>query len=94
MAVIAKKILVAYDDEGIRGIILILKSDGYTVTGLDNGHKVLQTIQDDRPDVLLLDVCLGDMDGRNICKALKLVSSDPGDSRDYRFGHPRMAYQA
>lgn len=50
---------------------MILEGEGYAVSGLDNGHEVLKTIQEDRPDVLLLDVMLGDMDGRDICKEIK-----------------------
>lgn len=67
-----KKILVVDDDEDIREIImLILEGEGYAVSGLDNGQSVLNTVHELKPDVLLLDVQLGDSDGRDICKALK-----------------------
>ncbi|MEO3407599.1 response regulator [Mucilaginibacter sp. CAU 1740] len=72
MAVGSKKILVVDDDEDIREVMtMILETDGYTVFALDNGHEVLKAIQDNRPDVLLSDVRLGDMDGRDICRELK-----------------------
>jgi DNA-binding response OmpR family regulator len=68
-----KKILVVDDDADIREIIsFILTSEGYEVIGLDNGHQVLETAQHSLPDVILLDVMLGDMDGRDICQELKL----------------------
>lgn len=67
-----KKILVVDDDHDIRDVMMmILELEGYAVTGLDNGHAVLETIQQTRPDIVLLDVQLGDMDGRDICKKLK-----------------------
>jgi CheY-like chemotaxis protein len=67
-----KKVLVVDDDKDIRELIhLILEMEGYAVTELDNGHGVLEVIQALRPDVVLLDVMLGDMDGRDICKYLK-----------------------
>jgi DNA-binding response OmpR family regulator len=71
-----KKVLVVDDDKDIRELMhLILEMEGYAVTELDNGHDVFDAIQVLRPDVVLLDVMLGDTDGRDICKLLK---SDPG----------------
>jgi DNA-binding response OmpR family regulator len=71
-----KKVLVVDDDRDIRELMhLILEMEGYAVTELDNGHDVLDAIQILRPDVVLLDVMLGDVDGRDICKLLK---NDPG----------------
>ena len=68
----SKKILVVDDDQDIREIIMyILESEGYQVSGLDNGSGVLETVSQIRPDVLLLDVQLGDSDGRDICRELK-----------------------
>lgn len=72
MDVTKKKILVVDDDDDIRSVIsLILREEGYAVSELNNGQAVVKTIQQARPDVLLLDVMLGDMDGRDICKELK-----------------------
>jgi DNA-binding response OmpR family regulator len=70
--VAAKKILVVDDDKDIREIIMyILESEGFNVSGLDNGSAVLHTVHELRPDMVLLDVQLGDMDGRDICRELK-----------------------
>ncbi|UOE47414.1 response regulator transcription factor [Mucilaginibacter sp. SMC90] len=67
-----KKILVVDDDADIRNVInFILTSEGYQVKELADGHDVDFTIADSRPDVILLDVMLGDMDGRDICRMLK-----------------------
>ncbi|WP_179415417.1 response regulator transcription factor [Mucilaginibacter sp. E4BP6] len=72
----SKKILVVDDDQDIREIIMyILESEGYQVSGLDNGSGVLQTVAQIRPDILLLDVQLGDRDGRDICRELKEQST-------------------
>ena len=72
----SKKILVVDDDQDIREIIMyILESEGYQVSGLDNGSGVLNTVAKIRPDVLLLDVQLGDSDGRDICRELKEQST-------------------
>lgn len=75
----AKRILVVDDDDGIREVInLILEMEGYEVTELDNGHEVTSEALRLQPDVILLDVMLGDMDGRDICKHLK----DSAGTRD------------
>lgn len=67
-----RKALVVEDDADIREIIMmVLDMEGYRVTGLDNGHQVVQLVQQERPDIVLLDVMLGDTDGREICRALK-----------------------
>jgi DNA-binding response OmpR family regulator len=38
---------------------------------LDTGLEVLQTIQNYHPDLVLMDVMLGGMDGRIICSNIK-----------------------
>jgi DNA-binding response OmpR family regulator len=67
-----ERILVIDDDSDIRDIIrLILELEGFKVDELDNGHFVDETILSFKPQLILLDVMLGDMDGRDICKNLK-----------------------
>lgn len=67
-----KKVLVVDDDADIREIIsTILDMEGFKVAELDNGMGVLSEVKRNRPDVILLDVMLGDADGRDICKLLK-----------------------
>ncbi len=68
----SKRILVVDDDQDIREIIMyILESEGYHVSGLDNGRSVVDTVHQLKPDIVLLDVQLGDRDGRDICRELK-----------------------
>ncbi|MDN3551572.1 response regulator [Mucilaginibacter aquaedulcis] len=64
------------DDDDIRNMIyLILEGEGYEVSELADGHSVNSTVDDFHPDVILLDVMLGDMDGRDICRELKLAAA-------------------
>ncbi|MBL4675646.1 MAG: response regulator [Mucilaginibacter sp.] len=71
----SKKILVVDDDDDIRMIIsLILQEEGYAVIELNNGRHVVDTVRAVHPDLILLDVMLGDADGRDICKDLKNVA--------------------
>jgi DNA-binding response OmpR family regulator len=66
-----KRILIADDDPGIVDAIeMILDFHGYQVSSTYNGTDVL-TIQENYPDVLLLDIWMSGCDGRDICKELK-----------------------
>ena len=68
----SKKILAVDDDTEIVEIIkIILEDEGYEVSTLTNGRNVLNVISSFRPDLILLDVMLGGMDGREICKSIK-----------------------
>lgn len=71
-----KRILVVDDDQDIRDIIVfMLQEEGYEVMELDAGRQVVETVERTHPDLLLLDVMLGDSDGRDICGILKHKSA-------------------
>ena len=53
----------------------ILNSKGYDVKALYTGNEVFNTIKIDHPDLVILDLGLPDLDGRDICKLLKLNNS-------------------
>lgn len=68
----SKKILAVDDDREIVEVIkIILEDEGYEVSTLTNGKNVLSVITSLRPDLILLDVMLGGMDGREICRTIK-----------------------
>ena len=64
--------MVVDDDTDSREMIItVLEMEGYTVTGLDNGRQVMENIRKDPPDIILLDVMLGDTNGFEICSSIK-----------------------
>ena len=66
-----KKILVVDDDEGILEVVqIVLEGEGYRVQTSLNG-ECLWNLENDMPDLVLLDVLLSGEDGRMICKRLK-----------------------
>jgi DNA-binding response OmpR family regulator len=68
----AKKVLVVDDDNDILDVIrIILEDEGYEVSTLDNAKNVLDELTGNVPDLILLDVMLGGIDGRDVCKSLK-----------------------
>ena len=67
-----KKILVVDDDdEVLETIQLILEIGGYDVEPLNDAEQIFERIEEFEPDLILLDVVLGKIDGRVICSQIK-----------------------
>jgi len=68
-----KSILYAEDEGDIREIAQIALEDigGFSVTYCTNGKAVLEAAKDLKPDLLLLDVMMPDMDGPTTLKELR-----------------------
>ena len=66
------RILVVDDSDEIRAVFLaILESAGYQVLTAKTGEECLQLIDQELPNLILLDVVLPDISGTEICKQLK-----------------------
>lgn len=69
-----KKIMIADDDPGILDAVgMMLEFEGYNVTSTLNGAKVLE-LENNFPDLFLLDIWMSGQDGRDICRELKKKS--------------------
>lgn len=67
-----RKILIVDDDLDILEVIgLILESEGYEVELMSSGQEIFEHISQFNPDLIILDVMLGNMDGREICNNIK-----------------------
>ena len=66
-----KKILVADDDPAIlHSIKMLLTDEGYEVETVV-GDKAAEEVQRYAPDLILLDIWMSGINGRDICKLLK-----------------------
>jgi CheY-like chemotaxis protein len=66
------KVLLAEDEPDVQLIArLSLKKAGFTVVTVGSGVEVLDRVAEERPDVILLDWMMPDMDGYETCKRLK-----------------------
>ncbi len=66
-----KRILIADDDQSILEVMqLILEDEGYEVATSVDGEDIYK-MKGDFPDVLLLDIRMSGIDGRDICKYVK-----------------------
>ena len=65
-------VLVCDDDlDTLKLAAMILKRAGHTVTPVDRGVDVLTEVARNRPDVILLDIMLPDMDGFSVAQKLR-----------------------
>ena len=67
-----KKILVVEDDPAtLRLVDYSLRHNGYQVFTASNGLEGLRKVQDEKPDLVILDVMLPGIDGFEICHRLR-----------------------
>ena len=67
-----QRILAVDDDQDILEVLqYILEDSGYEVETLSDGHFLFDKINENMPDLILLDIMLGNMDGRQLCKEVK-----------------------
>ena len=65
-------VVLAEDDPDIRLVArLALKKAGYRVTAVTNGRELLEKVAEERPDVVLLDWMMPEMDGAEACVRLR-----------------------
>ena len=66
------KILIAEDDPHIRqGLIDALSREGYELIGAANGKLALALYQQEKPDFILLDVMMPELDGYATCREIR-----------------------
>ena len=72
------KVLVVDDEESILDFItMALEHDGYQVVTAITGSQALDVYQEERPQMVILDWMLPDLDGLQVCQRLRQASSVP-----------------
>jgi signal transduction histidine kinase len=65
-------ILIAEDNEDSRVMACtLLEKSGHQVMSAINGKKALESIKDNRPDLIITDILMPEMDGYELCRAIK-----------------------
>jgi len=71
-------ILVVDDDPGILKLVsLNLELEGYQVLTATEGKAALQTIENDQPTLVILDIMMAGMDGFQVCQRVREFSEVP-----------------
>jgi CheY-like chemotaxis protein len=67
-----KKILLVDDDPGLHLVVVpILSKAGYSVTSAKSGEAALLEALNKRPDLIIMDVIMPGIKGRDLCKKIK-----------------------
>lgn len=74
----ASRALLVEDDEAIAAVVaLSLRSAGLEVRHESLGRAALSRLDDEPPDLVVLDLMLPDMDGLEVCRAMRARSDVP-----------------
>jgi DNA-binding response OmpR family regulator len=66
------RILIVEDEESLLKLeSILLSAKGYMVTGVMDGRSALEEISVNKPDLVLLDIMLPEMDGFEVCRRIK-----------------------
>jgi CheY-like chemotaxis protein len=72
----AEKILVVDDDlDTLKLVGMMLQRQGYTIVAAINGAQALSKVPAEKPDLILLDVMMPDIDGFEVCKRIRSDSN-------------------
>jgi len=72
------KILVVEDDETNRNtLVFLLRSEGYTVLEAEDGEEGVNVFSAEGADLILLDLMLPKLSGKEVCKAVRATSDVP-----------------
>ena len=72
------RILIVDDEPNIIGTIgPLLRANGYDVLSAMTGRAALETVVRDKPDLIVLDLGLPDIDGVDVCVAVRQSSAIP-----------------
>ena len=72
------KLIVIDDDTAVTDLLtLLLKSQGFDVVATNNSSEGLNMIRETQPDLVILDLMMPEMDGWEICRAVRQFSQVP-----------------
>ena len=75
----AEKILIVDDDiDSLKLIGLMLQRHGYEVIAANAGAQAISKALSDRPNLIILDVMMPDMDGYEVCRRLRADNATSG----------------
>lgn len=66
------RILIVDDDEALQAMVKdLLSTEGYDILEASDGRRALDRAIGERPDLILLDWNLPEMDGLDVCRAIR-----------------------
>ncbi|MEE0060248.1 MAG: response regulator transcription factor [Acutalibacteraceae bacterium] len=73
-----KKVLIVDDDTNICELLrLYIDKDGFETAIANNGNQALRLFEQEKPDLVLLDIMLPELDGWQVCREIRKTSQVP-----------------
>ena len=73
-----KTVLIVEDEKKLANILIeYLKKDGFETKHISTGSKVIPWVRKHNPNLILLDLMLPEMNGKEICQEIRTFSSLP-----------------
>ena len=73
-----KKVLVVEDEQNLRETLTYnLDREGYQALGVGDGRAALDAARRERPDLIVLDLMLPEIDGLEVCRTLRAEMTTP-----------------
>lgn len=71
----AARILIVDDEPNIIGTVApLLRTQGYEVLSAMSGRAAIEVVERDKPDLIVLDLGLPDIDGVEVCRQVRAIS--------------------
>ena len=67
---VIKVVLVDDETSFVEPMSLLFQDKGYSVSVASNGQDALKKIEEDKPDIVFIDIIMPDMDGYMVLKKL------------------------
>ena len=72
------KVLVVDDEPNILSTLApLLRTQGYEVSTAMSGHAAIETVEREKPDLIVLDLGLPDIDGVDVCRTVRETMNVP-----------------
>ena len=71
------RLLFIDDDSQAQDTLKMVLADSYQVTSAFTGERGIETIRDENPDVVLLDINLPDIDGLEVLERIMAIPAPP-----------------
>ena len=73
-----RQILIADDDPHIREVVrFALENAGFNTVQAADGRETIKQFMSERPDLVILDIVMPEMDGTEVCRKIRANSSTP-----------------
>ncbi|MEM2925673.1 MAG: response regulator [Methanocellales archaeon] len=66
-----KKIMIVEDDEEVRELYIAMLEESYSIIPADSGRECLKKLGIEKPDLILLDILMPDMNGWQVLERIK-----------------------